>query len=50
MTNGRVVNIDNEGAWVKVNGGLLIIQSIVDSNNKSVDIDLAFKIGMRLKT
>lgn len=49
MTNGRVVNIDNEGAWIKVNGGILIVQSIADSNNKNTDIGLAFKIGMRLK-
>ena len=41
---GRILNIDNEGLWVKVKDGYLIIKELIDSNNNVVPFD-RFKIG-----
>lgn len=48
MSNGRVVNIDDEGVWIKVSDGLLIVKKIRDINGKEIELTALFKIGMRL--
>lgn len=49
MTNGRVVNIDAEGAWIKISDGLLVVKTLRLFQG---DVDTAaqelLKIGMRL--
>ena len=45
--NARILNIDNEGMWVKVDKGYLIIKEIVDEENKPVSFN-SFKIGVYL--
>jgi methionyl-tRNA formyltransferase len=44
---GRVVNIDSEGVWIKVNGGILVLKKL---QRKGVIVDAfsKFKIGQRL--
>ncbi len=44
---GRILNIDNEGVWIKVQDGYLILKEITDSDNNAVDFDY-FKIGQFL--
>jgi methionyl-tRNA formyltransferase len=50
MTNGRVVNIDSDGVWVKIEDGLLVIKELIDveTDKKILSSDI-FKIGVRLK-
>lgn len=48
MKNGYVVNIDNEGVWIKISDGLLIIKSITDMNEHKIENTELFKIGMKL--
>lgn len=43
----RILNIDNEGIWIKIQDGYMIIKEIIDSQDKIVDLD-RFKIGMFL--
>ncbi|HDY7739301.1 TPA: hypothetical protein RQJ91_002914 [Vibrio vulnificus] len=47
MTQGRVVNIDNEGVWIQVSGGYLVASIIMDENEKIFD-SREIKIGCRL--
>lgn len=47
MTNGRVVNIDEEGLWIQINGGYLICSLVVDENDQKFDFR-NIKIGTRL--
>lgn len=50
MQNGRVVNIDGYGVWVKIEDGFLVIKEIRNADNHNhVDIINLFKVGMRLK-
>lgn len=49
MTNGRVVNIDNEGVWIKVSDGFLVVKKVSDINGKEIELINLFKIGMRLR-
>lgn len=41
---GRILNIDNEGIWVKCADGYLVVQEIRNKDGKSVSFD-TFKIG-----
>lgn len=41
---GRILNIDNEGIWVKCADGYLVVQEIRNEDGKSVSFD-TFKIG-----
>jgi methionyl-tRNA formyltransferase len=45
-TTSRIVNIDNQGIWVKISDGLLIIQKLLN-NGENVPYS-QFRIGMRL--
>lgn len=45
-TNGRVVNIDNEGMWIKISDGLLLVKELL-RDGKTVSLS-HFKIGARL--
>lgn len=48
MHNGRVVNIDEEGVWIKVKDGFIIIQELIDeSGNNKYPVEV-LKLGMRL--
>lgn len=47
-TPGRVVNIDNEGAWVKITDGLLLIKSL-EKANETISPSAILKIGQRLQ-
>lgn len=47
MTNGRVVNIDNEGCWIKVSNGFLIIKELIFESQKINPKDI-LKVGYRL--
>lgn len=50
MHNGRVVNIEGERAWVKVEGGLMIISSVRDAlTGKSVSVSDVFSLGQRIQ-
>ncbi|WP_207426477.1 methionyl-tRNA formyltransferase [Pedobacter sp. SYSU D00535] len=44
---GRILNIDNDGVWVKTGDGYMILKEIVDNNFQRVSFD-RFKIGMYL--
>lgn len=49
MHLGRVVNIENGNAFVKINDGILIIKGLIDFDTKKVvDISNLLKIGQRL--
>lgn len=48
MHNGRVVNIDNEGAWIKVKDGFLVVKSLLDDSGDKKEPSELFKLGMRL--
>ena len=41
---GRILNIDNEGIWVKVADGYLILQELRNTNNEIVPYS-TYKIG-----
>lgn len=47
-TNGRVVNITNEGAYVKCANGIVIISELVDESGNVVDWKPILKLGARL--
>lgn len=50
MSNGRVVNIENQKVWIKVNDGFLIVSEVRDCSTKTkLDLCDIFKIGMRLQ-
>jgi len=50
MTNGRVVNIDINGVWIKVNDGFLVIRELLDiDSGRKLNPSTIFKIGVRLK-
>lgn len=44
---GRIVNIDNEGIWVKCKDGYIIIHKLIDTNNSEYPLK-RFRIGMYL--
>ena len=44
---GRILNIDNEGLWVKCADGYMIIKSLKDSNDNPIDYS-KFRIGQYL--
>lgn len=46
-TNGRVVNIDNEGVWIKLSDGLLVLDELQE-NSLPTDPRELMKIGKRL--
>ena len=49
MTNGRVVNVQNENAYIKVSDGYLVVKKIRDANNKNeINVSKVLKVGMRL--
>jgi len=49
MHNGRVVNLENEKAWVKVEDGFIVVSSVRDANTKQdLRISKLFKLGQRL--
>lgn len=41
---GRILNIDNEGIWIKCKDGYLILKEMIDENNERVEYS-RFKIG-----
>ena len=46
---GRVVNIDEEGVWIKILGGLLVITEICKTGeNLNIDSRSVLKLGYRL--
>ncbi|MGJ8693611.1 MAG: formyltransferase family protein [Thalassotalea sp.] len=47
-TEGRVVNIDDEGVWVKIKGGLMLVKSC-NFNEKQAQLNTIFKLGQRLQ-
>ncbi|MEZ9057324.1 methionyl-tRNA formyltransferase [Vibrio pelagius] len=47
MTIGRIVNIDNEGLWIQVKGGYMVISLLLDDNGDNFNLS-SFKIGERL--
>ena len=50
MHNGRVVNIENEKAWIKVEGGFMVVSSVRDAHTKEeLPISRLFNLGQRLK-
>lgn len=49
MTNGRVVNIDRKGVWIKVQGGLVILNELKSiRTGETVSAHNLLKIGARL--
>lgn len=46
--NGRILNIDNEGVWVKVPGGYLIIKYLTNRMGECADFNALFRIGQFL--
>lgn len=46
---GRILNIDNEGIWVKILDGYIIVNEIVNEQGKKIP-NTHFKIGKRLLT
>lgn len=49
MTNGRVVNIDSQGAWIKVQDGLMIVSELKSiKTGQTVLAKNLLKIGARL--
>ena len=46
---GRILNIDSDGLWVKVQDGYIIIKEITDSQFNSLPLNI-FKIGQYLNT
>jgi methionyl-tRNA formyltransferase len=50
MHNGRVVNIENEKAWIKVEGGFMVVSAVRDAATKEeLRISHLFSFGQRLK-
>ena len=45
---GRILNIDNEGLWVKSREGYVIIEQLVDKEMNDINI-FTFKIGQQLE-
>jgi methionyl-tRNA formyltransferase len=49
MTNGRVVNIDKDQAWIKISDGFLIVNGLRDAITKDfVEVSSVLRLGMRL--
>ncbi|MCH9753757.1 MAG: hypothetical protein K0T99_02515 [Alphaproteobacteria bacterium] len=48
LTLGRITNIDNEGMWIKVRDGYLVVKELVDELQTVVDFNMCFRIGNRL--
>ena len=44
---GRILNIDNEGLWVKCADGYVIIKAIIDTTGNDIDTN-RFRIGQYL--
>ena len=44
---GRILNIDDEGLWVKCEDGYLVLQELRDANNQVVPVSM-FRIGQYL--
>lgn len=50
MHNGRVVNIENNQAWIKVENGFIVVSSIRDAHSRDdLCVSELFKLGQRLK-
>ena len=45
---GRILNIDNDGLWIKIQDGYLVIKSLEDQNGESIPLNL-FRIGCLLQ-
>ena len=45
---GRILNIDDEGIWVKCKDGYMILKELMDESQQLVPLD-NFKIGQYLK-
>ena len=45
---GRILNIDNDGVWVKIQDGYMVLVSMCDEKGKQYSIE-NFKIGQYLK-
>ena len=41
---GRILNIDNEGIWVKIADGYMIMQELRNENNEIIPYSI-FRIG-----
>ncbi len=41
---GRILNVDDDGIWIKVPDGYMIIKSLIDEKGEKVSMDI-FKIG-----
>jgi len=48
FTLGRVVNIDDEGLWIKVKEGYLVVSALEDELGNDIKIKESFRIGSRL--
>ena len=45
---GRVVNVDELGAWIKIKDGFLIVKSLESPEGKLIPAEKLLKLGMRL--
>jgi len=48
LTNGRVANIDDIGAYIRIKDGYLIVKKMIDEDKRSINYYDIFKIGVRL--
>lgn len=48
VTNGRVCNLDEKGAWIKISDGYLVVKNLTDIEGKNIKAINRFKIGTRL--
>ncbi|MDB4754070.1 formyltransferase family protein [Akkermansiaceae bacterium] len=47
---GRVVNIDDDGVWIKCEDSLLILKELLDDSGRAVDPANVIHLGMRLNS
>lgn len=48
MSNGRVINSDENGVWIKVNDGFLVVNELISEVGVKVNPRNILKLGMRL--
>lgn len=46
--SGRVVNIDNEGVWIKCKDSLLVIKRLIDEDGNDIEPSKVLRVGERL--
>lgn len=48
VPTGRVVNVDQQGAWIKVKEGFLVVKTLAAADNTCFPAEQLLKLGMRL--